>query len=97
GGGRGQRTKRCRADRAHTPWGDGERGGGGGKTACSVRRGGGWRRVHGGAVEAPPEETGSTSYARPTGYRASPRPYLRGESGDGPQGTAPGSYPTGKE
>src|SRR5712692_8862106 len=29
------------------------------KSACSVRRGGGWKRVYGSASEALPEETGS--------------------------------------
>src|SRR5215475_12445920 len=72
------RPKRCQPDRSHNPWGEADRRAECGKTACSVRRGGGRRRVHGRAVEALPEETRSTSYAGPTGYRASPQPYLRG-------------------
>src|SRR5450631_4516706 len=61
------------------------------KSACSVRRGGGWKRVYGSVSEALPEETGSkrlgwtygaprqssTLQAGPSEHRASPRPYRR--------------------
>ena len=55
------RRKLCakvKAARSHNPWGEANRRAECGKTACSVRRGGGWRRVHGQACEALPEETG---------------------------------------
>ncbi len=43
-------------------------------TARCLRCGGGWKRVHGSATEALPEETGRNGYAGPSDYRASPRP-----------------------
>ena len=53
-----------------------------GKTACSVRRGGGWRRTHGRASEALPEETGSNRQAGPTESRRQsstlPQPHAEG-------------------
>jgi hypothetical protein len=45
--------------KAHNPWGETTRRAECGKTACSVRGGGGWKRAHGQAREALPEETGS--------------------------------------
>src|SRR5258708_29807242 len=46
-----------------------------GKSACSVRRGGGWKPAYGSVSEALPEETGSTPSIGPMEYGAIPRPY----------------------
>src|SRR6266446_3957558 len=59
------------------------------KSACSVRRGGGWKRVYGSASEALPEETGSKQLGWTYG---APRQSstLQAE----PSGTAPVLHPT---
>src|SRR5258705_7568648 len=46
-----------------------------GKSACSVRRGGGWKPPYGSVNEKLPEETGRTRYIGPSEDRAHSRPH----------------------
>src|SRR6266481_2085837 len=56
---RRQDRKRCRLETSHKRCREAGRRAECWKSACSVRRGGGWKRVYGSASEALPEETGS--------------------------------------
>src|SRR5437660_1386620 len=75
----GARRKRCRIDRSPHPVREAGRRAECGKTARSVRRGGGWRRGQGRRTEAHGESRGRAT--GPYRARASPRPYLRGRGG----------------
>jgi len=55
----GPAQKSLQHDRSHNSWHEANRCAQCGKSARWVRRGGGWKRVHGLATEALPEETGS--------------------------------------
>src|SRR5258707_9286154 len=48
-----------------------------GKSACSVRRGGGWKPTYGSVSEKLPEETGMSPQIGPTEYGAISPPYHR--------------------
>src|ERR1022692_4664316 len=55
----GPARKSLQHDRSHNSWHEANRCAQCGKSARWVRCGGGWRRIHGLASEALPEETGS--------------------------------------
>jgi hypothetical protein len=48
-----------------------------GKSARTVRSGGGQKRAHGDDYSGTKPETAETDKSEPTGYRAGPRPYHR--------------------
>src|SRR6202167_2360613 len=66
-------------DRPHNSWHQANRCAQCGKSARWVRCGGGWKRVHGGAIEALPEETGSNKLGQTFGTprQSSTRPPSR--------------------
>ena len=63
----GQVRKSPQHDRPHNSWHEANRCAQCGKSARWVRCGGGWKRIHGLATEALPEETGSKRLGRTFG------------------------------
>jgi hypothetical protein len=66
-------------DRPHNPWSEACRRAVCGKSAGTVRSGGGRKRAHGTDQTGTKPETADTAKSAPTEYRAGPRPYLRNE------------------
>ena len=63
----GQVRKSPRHDRPHNSWHQANRCAQCGKSARWVRCGGGWKRIHGSAIEALPTETGSNKLGQTFG------------------------------
>src|SRR5260370_13940221 len=63
----GQMRKSFQHDRPHNSWHQANRCAQCGKSARWVRCGGGWKRIHGSAIEALPTETGSNKLGQTFG------------------------------
>src|ERR1700730_19299780 len=63
----GKERKSPRHDRPHNSWHQANRCAQCGKAARWVRCGGGWKRIHGSAIEALPTETGSNKLGQTFG------------------------------